>query len=74
MKVNYKVMIPLGKINIAIESENAKKPTQKYVQIMIEDNFEFWFMGLSSQHFKVSPAGNLSSQMRLLTNRVHKYK
>ncbi|KAL3652830.1 hypothetical protein CASFOL_002511 [Castilleja foliolosa] len=45
MKVHYKVMIPLGKINRAVEVENGKKPTQKYVQIVTEDNFEFWFMG-----------------------------
>ncbi|GFQ08774.1 gem-like protein 6 [Phtheirospermum japonicum] len=45
LKVHYKVMIPLGKIKSATESENAKKTTQKYVQIVTEDNFEFWFMG-----------------------------
>ncbi|KAL2541190.1 GEM-like protein 4 [Abeliophyllum distichum] len=45
LKMHYKVMIPLGKIKRAKESENAKKPKQKYVQIVTEDNFEFWFMG-----------------------------
>ncbi|KAK6122256.1 hypothetical protein DH2020_044004 [Rehmannia glutinosa] len=45
LKVHYKVMIPLTKIKRAIESENVKKPTQKYVQLVTEDNFEFWFMG-----------------------------
>ncbi|KAK6122488.1 hypothetical protein DH2020_043774 [Rehmannia glutinosa] len=45
VKLHYKVMIPLRKIKRAIESENVKKPTQKYVQIVTEDNFEFWFMG-----------------------------
>ncbi|KAL2541188.1 GEM-like protein 4 [Abeliophyllum distichum] len=45
LKIHYKVMIPLGKIKRANESENAKKPKQKYVQIVTEDNFEFWFMG-----------------------------
>ncbi|KAK4400185.1 GEM-like protein 4 [Sesamum angolense] len=39
------VMIPLRKIKRATESENVKKPTQKYVQIVTDDNFEFWFMG-----------------------------
>lgn len=38
-------MIPLRKIRRAIESENVKKPTQKYVQLVTEDNFDFWFMG-----------------------------
>ncbi|KAL2233190.1 UNVERIFIED_CONTAM: putative GEM-like protein 8 [Sesamum indicum] len=45
LKAHYKVMIPLRKIKRATESENVKKPTQKYVQIVTEDNFEFWFMG-----------------------------
>ncbi|PIN10559.1 hypothetical protein CDL12_16848 [Handroanthus impetiginosus] len=45
LKVHYKVMIPLRKIKRAIESKNVEKPTQKYVQIVTEDNFEFWFMG-----------------------------
>ncbi|CAA2952928.1 Hypothetical predicted protein [Olea europaea subsp. europaea] len=44
-KIHYKVTIPLGKIKRANESENAKKPRQKYVQIVTEDRFEFWFMG-----------------------------
>ncbi|KAK6122489.1 hypothetical protein DH2020_043775 [Rehmannia glutinosa] len=50
LKVHYKVMIPLRKIKRAIESENVKKPTQKYVQIVTEDNFEFWFMGFLNHH------------------------
>ncbi|KAL0409109.1 UNVERIFIED_CONTAM: GEM-like protein 4 [Sesamum radiatum] len=45
LKAHYKVMIPLRKIKKAAESENMKKPTQKYVQIVTDDNFEFWFMG-----------------------------
>ncbi|KAL0372838.1 UNVERIFIED_CONTAM: GEM-like protein 4 [Sesamum calycinum] len=45
LKAHYKVMIPLKKIKRATESENVKKPTQKYVQIVTDDNFEFWFMG-----------------------------
>ncbi|CAI9774726.1 unnamed protein product [Fraxinus pennsylvanica] len=45
LKIHYKVMIPLGKIKGACESKNAKKPRQKYVQIVTEDKFEFWFMG-----------------------------
>ncbi|KAK4479662.1 hypothetical protein RD792_015190 [Penstemon davidsonii] len=45
LKLHYKVMIPLGQIKRANESENVKKPTQKYVQLVTEDNFDFWFMG-----------------------------
>ncbi|KAL1568748.1 GEM-like protein 4 [Salvia divinorum] len=45
IKLHYKVMIPLRKIKRAVESENVKKPRQKYVEIVTEDNFDFWFMG-----------------------------
>ncbi|KAI3414338.1 GRAM domain-containing protein [Psidium guajava] len=44
-KVHYKVMIPLRKIKMANETENVEKPSQKYIQIVTVDNFEFWFMG-----------------------------
>lgn len=39
------VMIPLRKIKRGVESENVKKPRQKYVEIVTEEGFEFWFMG-----------------------------
>jgi len=29
----------------AKESENREKPSQKYIQVITEDDFEFWFMG-----------------------------
>ncbi|XP_047966749.1 GEM-like protein 7 [Salvia hispanica] len=45
IKQHYKVIIPLAKIKRAVESENVKNPRQKYVEIVTEDNFEFWFMG-----------------------------
>ncbi|KAG6396843.1 hypothetical protein SASPL_143000 [Salvia splendens] len=45
IKLHYKVMIPLRKIRRAVEIENVKKPRQKYVEIVTEDNFDFWFMG-----------------------------
>lgn len=38
-------MIPMRKITRANEIENAKTPTHKYVQLVTEDNFDFWFMG-----------------------------
>ncbi|WOH07503.1 hypothetical protein DCAR_0726933 [Daucus carota subsp. sativus] len=40
-----KVVIPLGKIMRASESENVKQPSRKYIEIVTHDNFEFWFMG-----------------------------
>ncbi|KZV45447.1 hypothetical protein F511_34797 [Dorcoceras hygrometricum] len=45
VKIYYKAMIPLRKIKRANESENVERPTQKYVQIVTGDNFDFWFMG-----------------------------
>lgn len=44
-KYLLKAMIPLRKIKMANETENVEKPSQKYIQIVTVDNFEFWFMG-----------------------------
>ncbi|KAI3496522.1 hypothetical protein L1887_38887 [Cichorium endivia] len=41
----YKVLIPTNKIKEANESENVENPAQKYIQMVTDDNFEFWFMG-----------------------------
>ncbi|KAL4304470.1 hypothetical protein GQ457_10G018870 [Hibiscus cannabinus] len=45
LRVHYKVLIPLEKIKGINESENMKKPSQKYMEIVTVDGFEFWFMG-----------------------------
>ncbi|XP_039014464.1 GEM-like protein 4 isoform X2 [Hibiscus syriacus] len=45
LRVHYKVMIPLEKIKVLNESENMKKPSQKYMEIVTVDDFDFWFMG-----------------------------
>ncbi|XP_059633298.1 GEM-like protein 4 [Cornus florida] len=45
VRIHYKVLIPLSKIKRVIESENVKKPSRKYMEIVTVDNFEFWFMG-----------------------------
>lgn len=39
------VLIPLRKIKTANQSENVKKPSQKYIEIVTVDDFDFWFMG-----------------------------
>jgi len=39
------VSIPLKRIKYMKPSRNVEKPTQKYLEIFTEDNFEFWFMG-----------------------------
>ncbi|KAK4280569.1 hypothetical protein QN277_012182 [Acacia crassicarpa] len=41
----YKVLIPIGKIKEANESENENKTEQKYIQIVTKDGSEFWFLG-----------------------------
>ncbi|XP_028767034.1 GEM-like protein 4 [Neltuma alba] len=44
--VHYKVLIPLSKIKSVNQSKNVKKPSQKYLEILTTDNFDFWFTGL----------------------------
>ncbi|GAB2215342.1 hypothetical protein Drorol1_Dr00019725 [Drosera rotundifolia] len=46
IRFHYKVMIPLRKITRANQSENVKKPTQKYLQLVTTDDYEFWFTGI----------------------------
>ncbi|KAJ8441228.1 hypothetical protein Cgig2_033952 [Carnegiea gigantea] len=43
--VKFNVAIPLSKIKRANEMENVKRPSQKYLQVVTKDGFEFWFMG-----------------------------
>lgn len=45
LRICYKVMIPMSKLRKAKESENIQKPSRKYIQMVTEDDFEFWFMG-----------------------------
>ncbi|CAI0415380.1 unnamed protein product [Linum tenue] len=45
IRVHYKVVIPLEMIQGANQSENTKKPSQKYMEIVTMDGFDFWFMG-----------------------------
>ncbi|CAN4080905.1 unnamed protein product [Withania somnifera] len=46
LRIRYKISIPISKIMKAKDSENTEKPSQKYIQLVTEDDFEFWFMGL----------------------------
>ncbi|CAN1177811.1 GEM-like protein 4 [Linum perenne] len=48
IRVHYKVLIPLEKIEMANQSENVKNPSQKYMEIVTVDGFDFWFMGFLS--------------------------
>ncbi|CDP20864.1 unnamed protein product [Coffea canephora] len=45
LRIFYKVSIPLRKIKRASASQNLEKPSQKYMEIVTQDKFEFWFMG-----------------------------
>ncbi|KAK4754528.1 hypothetical protein SAY87_002632 [Trapa incisa] len=44
-KVHYKVLIPLSKIERANQSQNVENLSQKYMEIVTVDKFDFWFMG-----------------------------
>ncbi|KAL5543056.1 hypothetical protein UlMin_010766 [Ulmus minor] len=46
--VRYKVVIPVNKVKSANQSENVNKPSQKYIEIVTVDNFDFWFMGFTN--------------------------
>ncbi|KAH6815881.1 GRAM domain-containing protein / ABA-responsive protein-like protein [Perilla frutescens var. frutescens] len=45
IRIPYKVSIPVEKIKAANESANVNNPSHKYIEIVTEDDFEFWFMG-----------------------------
>ncbi|EXB96382.1 hypothetical protein L484_023102 [Morus notabilis] len=45
IRASYKVVIPLSKIKRVNQSVNVKKPSEKYIEIVTVDNFDFWFMG-----------------------------
>ncbi|KAM1216264.1 hypothetical protein ACFX2I_012521 [Malus domestica] len=45
-RVHYKVVIPVKKIKAVNQSENRKKLSQKYVEIVTANNFDFWFIGI----------------------------
>ncbi|XP_068503074.1 putative GEM-like protein 8 [Phaseolus vulgaris] len=41
----YKVLIPIGRIKEVNESQNVNNVEQKYIEIVTEDDSEFWFLG-----------------------------
>ncbi|CAN8248132.1 unnamed protein product [Cochlearia groenlandica] len=44
----YKVVMELDKIRSIKSSSNVLKPSERYVHIVTQDSFEFWFMGFVS--------------------------
>ncbi|KAI3941659.1 hypothetical protein MKX01_018249 [Papaver californicum] len=45
IRTPYKVVIPIENIKRVEDSQNVDKPKQKYIEIVIVDNFDFWIMG-----------------------------
>lgn len=39
------VIVPLDKVREVLSVPNAKKPTEKYIQVVTKDGHEFWYMG-----------------------------
>ncbi|XP_012479863.1 GEM-like protein 4 [Gossypium raimondii] len=50
LRVHDKVVVPLEKIKGVNQSENMKKPSQKYMEIVTVDGFDIWFMGFLNYH------------------------
>jgi len=47
---HVQVAIPLKNIKCVNQSQNIEKPTQKYINIVTVDNFDFWLMGVFNYH------------------------
>ncbi|KAJ0631496.1 putative GEM-like protein [Helianthus annuus] len=45
LKFQYKVSIPLKKIDGVGESTDLKRPSNKYMELVTVDDFNFWFLG-----------------------------
>ena len=39
------VIVPLEKVREVLSVPNAKRPTEKYIQMVTKDGHEFWYMG-----------------------------
>ncbi|XP_031092879.1 GEM-like protein 4 [Ipomoea triloba] len=66
MRIHYKVSIPIAKIKRANESENLKNPSEKYIQVVTEDHFEFWFMWFPHHQRTLKYLQNAISQSQYL--------
>ncbi|CAJ1932769.1 unnamed protein product [Sphenostylis stenocarpa] len=63
-RFRYKVSIPLKRIKYVNPSRNVEKPAQKYLEIVTEDNFEFWFMGFLKYQKTISYLEQAISQVK----------
>nr|GMD32722.1 GEM-like protein 4 [Ipomoea batatas] len=66
MRMHYKVSIPIANIKRANESENLKNPSEKYIQVVTEDHFEFWFMWFLHHQRTLKYLQNVISQAQYL--------
>ncbi|KAK3012876.1 hypothetical protein RJ639_009226 [Escallonia herrerae] len=62
VRVHYKVLIPIMKIERANERKNVERPSLKYIQIVTADNFDFWFMGFLNHQRTLMYLQNAISQ------------
>ncbi|KAK3211479.1 hypothetical protein Dsin_016185 [Dipteronia sinensis] len=64
--VNFvQVLIPLEKITSVNQSENVKNPSQKYIEMVTVDNFDFWFMGFLNYHKAINHLQQTISQLQI---------
>ncbi|PON53621.1 GRAM domain containing protein [Trema orientale] len=66
IRTPYRVVIPVKKIKVANQSENVNKPAQKYIEIVTDDNYEFWFMGFlryEKAYMNLEKALNMANQI-----------
>ncbi|KAH1043310.1 hypothetical protein GLYMA_09G164100v4 [Glycine max] len=54
VRAPYKVLIPIGRIKEVNESQNVNKAEQKYIEIVTEDDSEFWFVGFLRYDLKIT--------------------
>ncbi|TXG56836.1 hypothetical protein EZV62_018149 [Acer yangbiense] len=63
LRIHYKVLIPVEKITSVNQSENVKKPSEKYMEIVTVDHFDFWFMGFLNYHKAFNQLQHTISQL-----------
>ncbi|KAK2656286.1 hypothetical protein Ddye_009338 [Dipteronia dyeriana] len=65
LRMHYKVLIPLEKIFSVNQSENVKNPSQKYIEMVTLDNFDFWFMGFLNYQRAINHLQQTISQVQI---------
>ncbi|KAK2635795.1 hypothetical protein Ddye_030587 [Dipteronia dyeriana] len=64
LRIHYKVLIPVENLTSVNQSENVKKPSEKYIKIVTVDHFDFWFMGFLNYHKAFNQLQHTISQLR----------